>query len=263
MPTTWAAWRSQMSGAVRVLRAHGVEVHVVPRFTPAEERHLAHLDSEGMLLFPRDPLFVVGPRVFELGLQGPHRRKERFPLRRFLRKRLEGTRTVVRTLAEPEGVEPPVTLEGGDCLVGDGTVYVGIGGASTAEGAEWLAQALPRGWRVETVAVSPDFPHLDCALALLREGLGLVAPDGLPEGLPRTLRRGWRWIEVDRADALGTMAVNVLPLDERTVLLPSRASSVGGLLEQRGHTVVRVPFDAVTPVGGGIRCWSQPLVRRG
>jgi N-dimethylarginine dimethylaminohydrolase len=154
-------------------------------------------------------------------------------------------------------------LDGGDCLLAGATVYVGVApGGSTEAGVEWLRSTLGRRRRVESVRYVGDLAHLDCALGLVRPGLGIFCPEALPDGPPASLR-GWRWIEVSGAEATSGLAANGLPLDAKTLLLPEGVDRVADALRTLGHRVETVPFDAVTPFGGGLRCWSQPLARWG
>jgi N-dimethylarginine dimethylaminohydrolase len=267
MPTAWRRLRDQLDGLATWLRAGGVRVHRVPAFRAAEEAHLAARFREAHLLFPRDPVLVAGSRVMELSVRDPRRRRERFPLRRLLRRVLGAGLARVRLMPAPDPDDSLDSalpfLDGGDCLVAASTVYVGMAPRGTTEaGVAWLELALGRRWRVETVAYDPAVAHLDCAMALLRPGLGIFAPALLPDGPPRSLAK-WRWIEVGRDEALEGMAANPLPLDGHTVLMPEGVDRVARALRRRGLRVETVPFDTVTGFAGGLRCATQPLIRRG
>ncbi|NJD20895.1 MAG: hypothetical protein FIA95_16625 [Gemmatimonadetes bacterium] len=265
MPASFAPCREQMDRVAALLRRRGIRVSRIPAFLPEEEAWLSSTHSESLLLFPRDPALVVGTEVFELNNADPRRRRERHPFRRLLRRRIPAALGRVASMPFPDppesrGEEWP-QLDGGDCLVAGRTVLVGISpGGSNPAGARWLRRRLGSGWTVREVAYEGEFPHLDCALCLVRPGLGLFAPDALPGGPPKGQGR-WRWIEVEREEALKGMAANGLQLDAGTLLLPSAATATAAALRRAGHTVVAVPFDAVTGFGGGLRCWTQPLGR--
>ncbi len=267
MPTAHARCQGQMDRVVRLLRARGVRVHRVPPFQRREEALLPGEPTESLLFFPRDPMLAAGSRLFELTPADPKRRRERSPLRRLLERvhphALSGATAMPHPTPRHTREGAWAFLDGGDCLVAGNAVFVGLSpGGSNPAGAEWLSRALGPRWTVHAVPYAREFPHLDCALCLVRPGLGLYCPDVLPTGPPEPLS-GWTWIEVDRKEALEGMATNGLHLDPETLLLPESAPGTAEALRMAGHRVETVLFDAVTAFGGGLRCWSQPLVRRG
>ena len=264
-PQLQARLHDHMEGAVRLLRQRGIKVHVMPAFRRAEEPDVASGGVGGLQCFPRDLLLVIDDHLIELSLAKRYRRRELFPLRRLLDDVLDG-RTVRRSRM-PQSISrreiPPGSplLEGGDCLMLEREVLVGVSGrASNSAGIRWLQHRLGRGWRVTPVRLAAEVPHLDMALCLVRPGLGIRWPWALPDGLPASLR-GWRWIDITRREALHQLAANCLPLDVRTVLVPAEAGRVARALAQCGQEVLVTPFAGVAWLHGGLRCWSQPLVR--
>jgi glycine amidinotransferase len=263
MPAEYLRCADQIDAVVRLLEREGVKVHRVPAFAAGEEDYLRASHSESMQFFPRDPILVVDDHVVELCLRDGRRRRERTPLRRLLDERCPAT--VLATMEFPDPPEseeePWPYLEGGDCLVLDDEVLVGVGSrGSNAMGADWLQKTLGESRRVTQVALSADFPHLDLALGFVRPGLGIVCREALPQGLPHSLKR-WEWLEISRDDALVAMAANGMPLDARRYLLPAQAHRVAHELTVRGCAVTPLPFDTVTAFKGGLRCWSHPLAR--
>lgn len=263
MPSEHARCAEQMDSVAALLKSRGIRVHRVPAFSGHEEDYLRERFSESLLFFPRDPLLVAGERVIELSVRDRRRRRERYPLRRLLERR--GAATQLLSMPEPEpadsAADPWPFVEGGDCLVNGGEIYVGMReGSTNPEGIAWLQAALGTDWRVTPVALSPEFAHLDCTLCLVRPGLGLVCREGLPEGLPAALA-GWHWIEVPLAEAQQHMATNGLQLDAGCIVLPAAARMTTRALRRAGQQVETLPFDTVTAFGGGMRCWSQPLAR--
>jgi glycine amidinotransferase len=269
MPAEYLRCAAQIDAVVRLLEREGVKVHRVPAFAPGEEDYLRASHSESMQFFPRDPILVVDDHVVELCLRDGRRRRERAPLRRLLDERCAPTTmATTATTATMDFPDPPESeeepwpyLEGGDCLVLDDEVLVGVGSrGSNAMGADWLQKTLEESRRVTQVTLSADFPHLDLALGFVRAGLGIVCREALPEGLPRSLKH-WEWIEISREEALVAMAANGMPLDARRFLLPAQANRVAHELTERGCAVTQLPFDTVTAFKGGLRCWSHPLAR--
>jgi len=74
-------------------------------------------------------------------------------------------------------ITAPGTLDGGDVLAADGTVYVGVGGRTNAEGARQLAAIVGP---VITVPVS-GFLHLKSAVTALPDGTIVGCPPLVPD----------------------------------------------------------------------------------
>jgi len=258
----------QVNAVMQLLRSLGVVVHQIPPLTPDEQAYLEHLDGNAIQLFPRDPILVVGNQYLELPMLLPYRRRERFAVRRATLDFLAALRIPIRSAPEPfplpgddYGFGPSAFLEGGDVLVFGKYILVGISGnASNAAGVAWLKQQLGSTYRVETVRLRQDFLHLDVALCTPRPGLALVCRSAFLDGLPRFLR-GWTLIDVAERDALGLLACNALVLNQKSIIVVDQPAYVGEQLERAGQTVYPMPFDLVTPLGGGFRCWHHPLKR--
>jgi N-dimethylarginine dimethylaminohydrolase len=258
----------QVNAVMQLLRSLGVVVHQIPPLTPDEQAYLEHLDGNAIQLFPRDPILVVGNQHLELPMLLPYRRRERFAIRRAPLDFLAALRIPIRSAPEPfplpgddYGFGPSAFLEGGDVLVFGKYILVGMSGnASNAAGVAWLKQQLGSTYRVETVRLRQDFLHLDVALCTPRPGLALVCRSAFLDGLPRFLK-GWNLIDVAERDALGLLACNALVLNPRALIVVDQPAYVGEQLERAGQTVYPMPFDLVTPLGGGFRCWHHPLKR--
>lgn len=259
----------QINAVIQLLQSLGIFVYQIPPLSKEEQAYLANLDGNALQLFPRDPILVVGENYFELPLMLPYRRRERFAIRHMTQSLLNSQNIPIHSAPEPyplpgdeNGFGPSAFLEGGDVLVFGKQLLVGISGnASNLAGVNWLKQVLGSSYSIETVLLKPNFLHLDVALCTPRPGLALVCRSAFLNGLPRFLR-GWTLIEVAERDALESLACNGLILDERSIIVTDQPSYIGDQLEKAGQTVYRMPFNTVTPLGGGFRCWHHPI-RRG
>jgi len=264
-PQLHARMRGQIDHVVALLRRHGVTVHRVPRYRADEEPDRDSGGIGALQHFPRDPWLVAGGHIIELAMADVHRRRELLPLRRLLDRALDTRRprrlSMPGVLATNRGPARAPRLEGGDCLVCGREIFVGLSGrSSNRAGVAWLRAALGPDWRVTPVPLRRDVPHLDMALGLVRPGLGIRCPRLLPAGVPKSLA-DWEWIEASPEEALQRLATNILPLDARTTLIVAEAPRVADALDGRGQEVIAVPFSWVAFLGGGLRCWSHPLIR--
>jgi dimethylargininase len=146
-------------------------------------------------------------------------------------------------------IESPGTLDGGDVLKHDGTVWVGLGGRTNQEGVDQLAAHLaPFGATVVGVPVTKVL-HLKSAVTAL--------PDGTVVGYPPL---------VDDASVYRAFlpvpeepGSHVVLLDGRTVLMSTSAPDTKALFEARGLRVVAVDMSEFEKLEGCVTCLSVRL----
>jgi len=146
-------------------------------------------------------------------------------------------------------IEAPGTLDGGDVLKHDGTVWVGIGGRTNAAGADQLAAHLaPLGAEVVPVPVSKVL-HLKSAVTAL--------PDGTVAGFEPLVDDPAVWDEFLPVPEEG--GSHVVVLDESTVLMATSAPATRKLFESRGLRVVAVDLTEFEKLEGCVTCLSVRL----
>lgn len=257
----WARrMEQQVDALAEFVARQGITVHRPDRLVGVHRTFLAP-HGEGMQLFPRDPMIVVGNHVIDSSLRILCRQRERYGLRSIILKAAGdcGAQWSSVPLGSPTGVDGPF-LEGGDTLLNGREVYVGMSGcASDMAGIDWLQALLGTGYRVVPVALKSNVLHLDCAMALVRPGLLVYCPEKLIDGLPTTLR-GWDAIKVSVEEAT-LLATNGLILEEGRMIVDAGNQRVIDELRKRQMDVVPLPFDGPIRVGGGMRCAHHPLWR--
>jgi N-dimethylarginine dimethylaminohydrolase len=250
----------QVDALAEFVSRQGITVHRPWRLSGIERTFLAP-HGDGMQLFPRDAMIVVGEHVIESSLRIICRQRERYGLRPIIRQAVQtnGARWSSVPLGSLDGVDGPF-LEGGDTLLNGYEVYVGMSGcASDMAGIDWLQALLGPRYRVVPVALKSNVLHLDCALALVKPGLVVCCPEKLIDGLPMSLR-GWDAIEVSVEEAT-RLATNGLVLEEGRMIVDADNTRVIAELRKRGMDVIPLPFDGPIRVGGGMRCAHHPLLR--
>jgi glycine amidinotransferase len=250
----------QVDALAELVAREGVTVHRPQRLEGVERTFLAP-NGEGLQLFPRDAMIVVGDHVIDASLRLLCRQRERYGLRPIIQQAVQqrGARWSSVPLGSPGCVDGPF-LEGGDTLLNGREIYVGISGcASDLAGADWLQALLGDDYRVLAVAMKSNVLHLDCCLALIKPGLLVYCPEKLIDGLPLSLR-AWDKIAVS-TDEANRLATNGMVLEEGRVIVDSDSSRVIGELRKRGIDVIPLPFDGPVKVGGAMRCAHHPLLR--
>jgi dimethylargininase len=155
----------------------------------------------------------------------------------------EGIDEVLAWHREIARIEAPATLDGGDVLVADRDVFVGLSGRTNREGAEQLARRLaPHGYRVTTVPVSTGL-HLKSGVSWLGARTML-----LTEQFARHFHE-YRCIVAEEA-ACNTVLVN------DTLLVPPGFS---GAVAQAGLRVVELEVSEPRKMDGGLSCLSLRL----
>jgi dimethylargininase len=147
-------------------------------------------------------------------------------------------------------IEAPGTLDGGDVLKHDGTVSVGIGGRTNAEGLAQLTFHLqPFGVKVVAVPVTKAL-HLKSAVTAL--------PDGTIVGYEPVVDDPGIWGERFLAvpEDCGSQ---VVLLDDDAVLMSSAAPQSAKLFERRGYRVVAVDISEFEKLEGCVTCLSVRL----
>lgn len=162
----------------------------------------------------------------------------------------EGTERALRDLGyRIERIEAPGTLDGGDVLEHDGTVWVGLGGRTNRDGAGQLRVLLePEGVRVVEVPVTKVL-HLKSAVTAL--------PDGTVVGHEPLVDDVSVWPSFLAVPEEG--GSHVVVLDERTVLMAAGAPRTRELFERRGLRTVVVDIGEFEKLEGCVTCLSVRL----
>lgn len=148
-------------------------------------------------------------------------------------------------------IESPGTLDGGDVLRVQHSLYVGTSSRSNANGIEQLrALLLPFGYRVLSVAVQGCL-HLKSAATQVAPGELLINS----RCVERRQFPGMRFIEVDEAEPSGANAL----LLGAEVIYPRSFPRTAELLRRRGLPVHTVDLSETEKAEGGVTCCSLLL----
>jgi dimethylargininase len=158
-----------------------------------------------------------------------------------------GTEEVVRSLGlEVARIEAPGTLDGGDVLQVESTVYVGRGGRTNAEGIRQLRRLLATRGRTVVPVPLHGVLHLKSAVTALPDGTIVAAETaGVELGAFPTMRR-----VPEEAGA------HVAPLDTGTLLIAASAPRTAELFDDLGFDVLRVDISEFEKLEGCVTCLS-------
>ncbi len=145
-------------------------------------------------------------------------------------------------------IEPPATLDGGDVLVVDRRVWIGLSRRTNGAAAAQVRTILePYGYEVATAPVNGCLHFKSAATAAAAETIVLN-----PAWVDASLFDGFRVVEVDPAEPF---AANVLRLNDVTVV-PADAPRTRVRLESAGVACVPVDASELAKAEGGLTCCS-------
>lgn len=205
---------------VAALAACGAEIVELP---PDDE----HPDA----VFVQDPVLVVDGRTIVLRSAVTSRRGEARRLVEALERHMPVT-----------NLQPPATLDGGDVLVTDRTLYVGMSARSNLEGCRQLESLTGR--PVVRVPLPDGMLHLLTGCTWLDRNR-LLAVAALASAFPQ-----FETVIVPEDEA---PAANVLIVGAHAIA-PLGYAGVAGLLEAQGFTVHAVPCGEFEKRDGGVTC---------
>ncbi|MBE3097241.1 MAG: dimethylargininase, partial [Planctomycetes bacterium] len=188
-------------------------------------------DEHPDAVFVQDPVLVIDQRAIVLRSAAASRRGEAPALVAVLERHLP----VVE-------LRPPATLDGGDVLVTDRTLYVGLSTRSNREGCRQLEELTGR--PVASVALPAGLLHLLSGCTWLGRDR-LLAIDALAPAFPR-----FEAVLVPGGEAA---AANVLVVGAHAIV-PAGNPRVRALLEARGFAVHSVPCSEFEKRDGGVTC---------
>jgi dimethylargininase len=149
-----------------------------------------------------------------------------------------------------ERIEAPGTLDGGDVLKHGGTVWVGIGGRTNAEGIAQLSAHLePFGAQVVSVPLTKAL-HLKSAVTALPDGTII----GYEPVVDEPAVFGERFLAVPEEPG-----AHVVLLENDVLLMSSAAPQSANLVEQRGYRVISIDISEFEKLEGCVTCLSVRL----
>jgi len=145
-------------------------------------------------------------------------------------------------------IQPPATIDGGDILRVDRTIYVGISSRSTENAVEQMKAILkPYRYQVRAVQVSGCL-HLKSAVTQVREKTLLINPSWVS----REEFSGMDFIEVDPSEPYAANAVMV----GETIIFPAAFPKTGAKLADAGIRMSIVEADELARAEGALTCCS-------
>ncbi|WP_394220032.1 dimethylarginine dimethylaminohydrolase family protein [Halobacillus trueperi] len=222
---------------VQILKDHQIEVIQLPGQPNLHEQ-----------VFTRDVGFTINNRLF-IGSMSEKVRKEETD--------------VLRSWARENNVhveeELPSSIEGGDIVVDENTVWVGET-KRTCRTAIHELQSRLSDHQVVPIPLSGEILHLDCVFNIIDESTVILYPPAFTTNSLKTIKARYKVIEVNDREQF-TMGPNVLSIGNRKVISLPQNEQLNTQLEEYGFHVIPVDLSEIIKSGGSFRCCTLPLKR--
>ena len=228
-PPAYTELLEQHAAYVAALREAGVTVEVLPALQGLPDAYFV------------EDVAVVVPQLAVLTSPGAAARRGEVEL-------IAAALSAWRPLAR---IEAAARLDGGDVLIADPRVFVGLSSRTNAAGVEALAALLrPHGYEIDAVPVAAGL-HL-------KSSVNLIGPNTLvvsAEFAARELFAGFEIVELDPADGY---AANAVWINDRLLIAAGFPRVRDRLRAQLGSHVEIVELDmrAAQAMDGGLSCLS-------
>ncbi|MEM8721516.1 MAG: arginine deiminase family protein [Cyanobacteria bacterium P01_G01_bin.39] len=152
-------------------------------------------------------------------------------------------------------------LEGGDILLDQDFIYVGVGNRTNLKAARWLAEEFPHK-KIVTIKLGDGILHLDCCLNLFGEDGAVIFREGVEDQTVwqklSPVRRNFIYVSKTEQSRLGT---NFLCVSTETIILGDDTPDLCRNLRQNRQNVITMDFSQPLLLGGKLRCCSNDIER--
>lgn len=222
---------------ILTLEEHSIEVILLPPDESFPEQ-----------VFTRDIGFTLGRTVF---------------VAKMGRKIRQGEETVLKTWLEQQHIAfydlTKENIEGGDVLIDQHTIWVGISDRTTEKASAKLQSLIPD-YNVMSVPFKKKYLHLDCVFNVLSPDVALIFPPAFRKQELDLLAARYTLIEVTESEQF-TLGTNILSIGNKRVISLPVNKKVNEQLQKQGYHVIEVDISEIIKSGGSFRCITLPIVR--
>lgn len=144
-------------------------------------------------------------------------------------------------------------LEGGDVVVFNKIIFVGISGRTTMEAAEELKNLVKDNYKVVPIKIKKRVLHLDTVFNVINDII-VYYPSGLKKGFnPHEYTP--KVVEVSKEEQK-FLATNFVAVSENIIISNSNSVELNKALQRLGIRVVEHNFKEMLKLGGSYRCCS-------
>lgn len=222
---------------VRILQENNVDVILLPYHKKYPEQ-----------VFTRDVGFTLGQTIFVAKMATEVRSGEENILKQWL----EDEEISYYNLIEER-------IEGGDVVIDQNTIYVGLSNRTDEKAVEQL-QRLLNNFKIIPIPFKEKYLHLDCIFNIVSPEVALIYKNALTQKEINFFAARYDLIEVSEEEQF-QLGTNVLSIGNKRILSLPVNINVNKQLRNRGFQVIEVDITEIIKSGGSFRCCTLPILR--
>ena len=199
-------------------------------------------------VYTRDIGFVIEDIFFISNMKMKQRKNEIIPLKELIE---------VNNL---KYYEMKNNIEGGDVILYDNVIFLGISSRTTIKAAEELQEKLNEekiNMKVIPIYFDTSQLHLDCVFNILDSESAIISPYIYDEKIIKKYIKNLYSISKEDAKELG---INFVALGDKKVIVTNK--NVYNLLMQKGYDVRFLDYTEIIKAGGSLACSTLPILRK-
>lgn len=233
--------REQQQHIAQVFRDHGVEVLFLDNVSGIGTQH-----------YTRDIAFCIDEVFFVARMGTRYRTPEQDALSSLLPR-------LSKVVHFERG-----RIEGGDVMLYDDKVLVGLGEATDMEGVDELRRKLAELGNLREVVAIPfthrGVIHLDTKFNIVGKNVALFSRRSFQPEMIRWLEKHFDLVEAT-AKETRNIEINTLAIGGGRVIMQEKSERLAKLLQSKGLTPIMVDYSEVIHLPGSFRCTTLPIER--
>ena len=244
------------------------------------------IDPIPNLMFQRDPMFIVGDSLFISNMSSKARKRETFISKIVTENHEIFSKNKIYDLNNFEG-----TIEGGDVILFNNMVWIGISERTTKNAVENLSKILQRNkkdLKIIAFQIPPKraYMHLDTIISIIDINTFLIDPVAFKKVKIYDVNKNFseikqsfvewvlglnsrnRVITVGGSNSIISQreqwndGANVLALDNNKIIVYERNSITNSILKKKNVKIITINSSELSRGRGGPHCMSMPLSRK-
>lgn len=232
---------SQQQIFMDVLKSNGVQVLLADQIPECSTQH-----------YTRDIGFAIDDTFFVAN-----------PRRNYRKREIEGIKGLISQFSKVSIIDDGV-IEGGDVIVDDQYVIIGLGEETNKKGINCLRNKM-RDSGIEREIITLEFSHrgvihLDTKFNISAKGVGFIHPKSFDSKSLKWLENNFDLVEATDKE-MKNIEINTLSISPKKIVMQKRSTRLASELEKKGVEVIFVDYSEVLKLPGSFRCTTLPIER--